>query len=72
MPTSTDKHPHPPHRPDQHPTDPHGEIRDFENQVSDFDRDYEAPFDANLEPVEDAHVGHPRPKDDINTHGSDR
>jgi len=39
------------------------EPRDFETQVSDNDRNYNAPFDSALEPTEDK---------DINTHGSER
>jgi hypothetical protein len=39
------------------------EPRDFETQVSDDDRNYNAPFDDALEPIED---------EDINTHGSER
>ena len=68
MPSSTEKTPPPePRRDRQHPTRGHGDIRDFENQVSDFDRDYEAPFDRNEEPIEDAPA-----HDEINRNGSER
>jgi hypothetical protein len=68
MPSSTEKTPRPEHRRDrQHPTAGHGGLRDFENQVSDFDGDYEAPFDQNEEPIEDAYA-----RDEINRDGSER
>ena len=69
MPTSTD-----PRSPSVQPPQPdrnrpprgraEEEPRDFETQVSDDDRNYNAPFDESLEPVEDA--------GDVNTHGSER
>lgn len=68
MPSSTEKTPHPERRSDrQHPTRGHGGLRDFENQVSDFDRDYDASFDRNGEPTDDAHAG-----EEINRNGSER
>ena len=64
MPTSTDKRQRSPYdRDPQPPGSRPDEPRDFETQVSDDDRNYNAPFDANGEPIED---------DDINTHGSER
>lgn len=69
MPTSTDprsnelKRP-PPDRDRQPRGTPLDEPRDFETQVSDDDRNYNAPFDATLEPIDDS--------DDVNTHGSER
>jgi len=68
MPTSTDPRSNNVQRP-QHDRDPQPrkregeEPRDFESQVSDDDRNYDAPFDDDLEPIEDK---------DINTHGSER
>ena len=69
MPTSTERHspdvafP----QPDRNGS-PRGraqeEPRDFETQVSDDDRRYNAPFDNRLEPIEDS--------GDVNTHGSER
>jgi hypothetical protein len=68
MPSSTEKTPHPERRSDlQHPARGHGGLRDVENQVSDFDRDYEAPFDRNEEPIEDANA-----REEINRDGSER
>jgi hypothetical protein len=64
MPTSTDKRQRSPYDGDaQPPRSPVDEPRDFETQVSDDDRNYNAPFDSNGEPIED---------EDINTHGSER
>lgn len=64
MPTSTDKRQRPEYDRDrQPPGDARNEPRDFETQVSDSDRNYNAPFDAELEPIDD---------EDINTHGSER
>jgi hypothetical protein len=68
MPTSTDPRsnlvPRTHHdRARQPPSDPGGEPRDFETQVSDGDRNDNAPFDDDLEPIEDG---------DINTDGSQR
>jgi hypothetical protein len=68
MPTSTDprsnKVPRNQHDPDrQPPSDAGDEPRDFETQVSDDDRNYNAPFDGDLDPVED---------EAINTDGSER
>lgn len=64
MPSSTDQGQRPDSDRDRQPSsDPLAEPRDFETQVSDDDRNYNAPFDAELEPIED---------DDINTHGSER
>lgn len=69
MPTSTDPLPNDAKRPqpdrDRQPRgNPLDEPRDFETQVSDDDRNYHAPFDATLEPIDDL--------DDVNTHGSER
>ena len=68
MPTSTDPRPNnvPRNQQDrdrQPPGDLGGEPRDFETQVSDDDRNYNAPFDDQLEPIED---------EGINTEGSER
>jgi len=64
MPTSTDKDPRPQHDRDRQPPDDHREEpRDSESQVNDDDRNCNAPFDADLEPIEDT---------DINTDGSER
>lgn len=68
MVSSTEKTPRPERRSErQRPTPRYRGLRDFENQVSDFDRDYEAPFDRNGEPIEDAHTG-----EEINRDGSER
>jgi hypothetical protein len=68
MPTSTDPRSNnvPRNQPDrdrQPPGDPGHEPRDFETQISDDDRNYNPPFDDELEPVE---------REDINTDGSER
>lgn len=68
MPTSTEpRGDHVPRREHdrdrQPPSDARDEPRDFDTQVSDSDRNDDAPFDADLEPVED---------EPINTHGSER
>ncbi len=68
MPTSTDRPSHdvPPHQSDrdrQRRPDALDDPRDFETQVSDDDRSYNAPVDVTGEPVE---------HEDINTHGSER
>jgi hypothetical protein len=68
MPTSTDPRSNnlPRNQPDrdrQPPSDPGREPRDFDTQVSDDDRNDNAPFDDELEPVE---------REDINTDGSER
>ena len=68
MPTSTDPRsnniPRNQHDRDrQPPSDSVDEPRDFETQVRDDDRNYNAPFDAELGPIED---------EDINTDGSER
>jgi len=64
MPTSADKNQRPQQDRDRQPPDDHREEpRDFESQVNDDDRNYNAPFDADLEPIEDK---------DINTDGSER
>jgi len=68
MPTSTDPRvtyvPRNQHdRDPQPPSDRAGEPRDFETQVSDDDRNYNAPFDHELDPIE---------HEDINTDGSER
>jgi hypothetical protein len=68
MPSSTERTPRPDHRDDhQHPTSGHGGLQDFENQVSDVDRDYDAPLDRNEQPIEDAHA-----PEEINRDGSER
>lgn len=74
MPISTDRDQRPhrePGRPQQDrdgrpPGNPRDEPREFETQVSDDDRNYNAPFDPDGEPIED------RAPEDINTHGSER
>jgi hypothetical protein len=64
MPIRTDERPLDQQDRDRQPgSTAHDELRDFETLVSDDDRNYNAPFDADLNPVED---------EDINTHGSDR
>lgn len=68
MPTSTDPRDanvprRQPDRDRQPPSRSRAEPRDFESQVSDSDRNYDARFDAELEPIED---------EAINTHGSER
>ena len=64
MRTSTEKDKPPQYDRDrQPPSDVRDEPRDLETQVSDDDRNYNAPFDDDLEPIED---------EDINTHGSER
>jgi len=68
MPSPTEPRPNdvPPSRHDrdrQPPADHRREPRDFETQVSDDDRNYNAPFDVDLDPIDDG---------DINTHGSER
>jgi hypothetical protein len=64
MPTRTDEHPSGQHDRDRQPgSTAQEEPRNFESEVSDGDRNYDAPFDADLNPTED---------EDINTHGSDR
>jgi len=45
------------------PTHPGDQLRDFETQISDDDRNYDAPIGADGEPVEDER---------INTGGSER
>ena len=69
MPTSTDRRSRnvqrrQPDRDRQPSGGPRAEPRDFETQVSDNDRNYNAPIGPDLEPIEDA--------DDINSHGSER
>jgi hypothetical protein len=64
MPTWTDEKPQlQPDRDRQPSSAPQDELRDFENQVSDDGRNYNAPFDADLNPIED---------EEINTDGSER
>jgi hypothetical protein len=64
MPTWTDEKPQlQPDRDRQPSSVPQDELRDFENLVSDDGRNYNAPFDADLNPIED---------EDINTDGSQR
>lgn len=68
MPTSTDPRsnnvPRNQHDRDrQPPGDLRGEPREFETQVGDDDRNDDASFDDELEPIED---------EDINTDGSER
>ena len=64
MSTWTDEGPRSEHDRDRQPGGvPADEPRDFETQVSDDDRNYNAPFDADLNPIED---------EDINIHGSER
>ena len=65
MPTPSDKFQRPQHDRDrQPPGDAMPEPRDFESEVSDGDRNYDAPFDSALEPIDD--------RDAINRHGSER
>jgi hypothetical protein len=74
MPTSTDKGQHSQHDRDrQPPSGPRDEPRDFERQGSDDERNYNAPFDDDLEPIERGDVDDKKIDDnDINTHGSEK
>jgi hypothetical protein len=64
MPTWTDEEPRRQQDRERQPGGaPKDEARNFETDVSDGDHNYDAPFDSDLEPIED---------DDINTHGSER
>jgi hypothetical protein len=64
MPIRTDESPLPQQDRDRQPgSSAHDEPRDFETQVSDDGRNYNAPFDADLNPIDD---------EDVNTHGSER
>jgi len=65
MPTSTGKADRPHYDREGSPAAPRqDEPRDFETQVSDHDRNYDAPIDPNTREPMDA--------EDINTHGSER
>lgn len=63
MPTWTDEKPRQKENRERQPGAPREEARNFETNVSDGDRNYNAPLDSDLEPDED---------DEINTHGSER
>jgi hypothetical protein len=76
MPTSTDRRSHTVQRcqPDRSPQSaggPREEPRDFETQVSEDDRNYDAPIGPDLEPIEDP-LEPIEDADDIDTHGSER
>lgn len=63
MPTWTDEEPRQTEDRERQPGTPREEPRNFETNVSDGDRNYNAPFDSDLEPIED---------EEINTNGSER
>jgi hypothetical protein len=64
MPTRTGEHPTRQQDPDRQPgSTAQDEPRHFESEVSAADRNYDAPFDADPNPIDD---------EDINTHGSER
>ena len=63
MPTWTDEEPRQREDRERQPGAPREEARNFETNVSDGDRNHNAPFDSGLEPVED---------EEINTNGSER
>jgi len=63
MPTRTDQPPPVQQDRDRQPSSLDEETRNFETEVSNGDRNYNAPFDEDLNPIED---------EDVNTHGSER